>query len=106
MKQKPLAGNVLARPSSLREAAFDPARQFTAPFIGWPSPRKIAGEQQQECPVGLRLRVIRRDRDGAVVARKCLVEAPPQGPRGTLHVQAKTVVSDQKRCRERDVGRF
>ena len=75
MKQKPLAGNVLARPFGLREAAFDPARQLAAPFIGWPSPRKIAGEQQQECAVGLRLCVVWSDHDGAVVARKGLIEA-------------------------------
>ena len=76
MKQKPLACNVPARPFGLREAAFDPTRQLAAPFIGWPSPREITGEEQQECPVGLRLSVVGCDRDGAVVARKGLVEAP------------------------------
>ena len=56
-------------------ATFDPARQLAAPFIGWPSPRKIAGEQQQECAVELRLCVVWSDHDGAVVARKGLIEA-------------------------------
>src|SRR5262245_52286658 len=83
MQQDGLAYYVLlAEPERLREIApIGPAGAALAPLILRESPREVAARQLQQAPVPVRLGVIGRERERAVVACQCVVRPAQIGER-------------------------
>ena len=72
-----LAGEALALPGPLRKARALALARAQPPFVFVPALAEIAAHQQQDAESGMRIGVLRRERDGAAQRRRC----PPRNCR-------------------------